>query len=74
MIRSARLIFCDNEHGSGDVTFPDIYGETSHETCQHFISPATAKILRKAAKQEGWGVINGADYCPGCMESMKTEL
>jgi|ERR1700690_1483909 len=24
MIRTAKIIFCDNEHGTGDVTFPDI--------------------------------------------------
>jgi hypothetical protein len=73
MIRTAKLIFCDNEHGSGDMCYPDIYGETHHETLQHFIEPATAKILRKAAKQDGWSVLNGADYCPGCTESMTSE-
>jgi hypothetical protein len=23
MIRAVKVIFCENEHGSGDVTFPD---------------------------------------------------
>jgi len=70
MIRTARLIFCDNEHGMGDVCFPDVYGQSGPELTANFLESKTAQELRKAARKEGWGVINGADYCPGCMECM----
>ena len=74
MIRTARLLFCDNEHGTGDVTFPDLCSEDFHQTAEHFIDTQTAKELRKAAKKAGWGVVNGGDYCPGCMDCMREEL
>ncbi len=70
MTRNGRLIFCDNEHGSGEVCFPDIYGMDSHQLCQLFINCQTTNQLRKAAKKEGWGRVEGADFCPGCMESL----
>lgn len=67
MIRTARLIFCENEHGTGDVTFPDLdHGEGN--VSDHFINSLRVADLRKAAKQAGWGRVNGADYCPMCME------
>jgi hypothetical protein len=69
MIRQTRFIFCDNEHGTGDVTFPNI-DAAGFSMEQHFIWSPTAKELRKEAKKAGWGVVNRADYCPGCMEGM----
>ena len=67
MNRTVRVIFCDNEHGTGDVTFPQI----SRLTEQDFIQPQTAKELRKAAKKEGWGMANGQDYCDLCIGDMR---
>jgi hypothetical protein len=69
MVRNGRLIFCDNEHGSGHVCYPDIYDMDAHALCQLFINSQPASALRKAAKKEGWGRVNGGDYCAGCMES-----
>lgn len=70
MTKKATLLFCDNEHGSGDVTFPDVKALDGFDIQQHFIAEASIGALRKAAKQAGWGRVNGGDYCPGCMESM----
>ncbi len=69
MIRRATLLFCDNEHGAGDFTFPDLDEQSAAETKQEFIEPRGVGALRKAAKAAGWGRVNGADYCPGCMEN-----
>ena len=66
-VLNTKVIFCDNEHGTGDVTFPDL----SKLEPEDFQPPALrAAILRKKAKAEGWGRVQGGDYCPGCMESM----
>lgn len=69
MIQKSAILFCDNEHGTGDVCFPDIDHMDAFEIKQHFINPTTGKQLRKDAKKIGWGRINGGDYCPACMES-----
>ena len=60
MIRKAVQIYCANEHGFGDVTFPDD-GIFDWERWHN------AKAIRAAAKKEGWGRILGEDYCPTCM-------
>lgn len=67
MIRTAKVIFCDNEHGFGDVTFPALDRDTS-SLQQEYIVPRRIGQLRKEAKKEGWGRTNGGDYCPQCME------
>jgi hypothetical protein len=70
MTRKCVLLFCANEHGTGDVTFPDVDGMTAGAIKQLFIDDATTgRLLRKQAKAAGWGRINGEDYCPGCMET-----
>jgi hypothetical protein len=69
MIRAAKVIFCDNEHGYGDVTFPDL-DRPAHELAGEYVAPQTVGQLRKSAKEAGWGRIEGGDYCPSCMESM----
>jgi hypothetical protein len=69
MIRSGKILFCENEHGTGDITFPDLDALDAFETKQLFIGKRTAGQLRKEAKQAGWGRINGGDYCLNCMES-----
>jgi hypothetical protein len=69
MIRSAKVLFCENEHGTGDITYPDLDELDPFDTKQLFIGKRTAAALRKEAKKVGWGRINGGDYCPECMES-----
>jgi hypothetical protein len=71
MILKCRVIFCENEHGTGDVCFPDIGTMDDYKVKQVFIEGhATIRGLRKEAKAAGWGRVNGGDFCPACMESM----
>jgi hypothetical protein len=67
MIRSVKLLFCDNDHGCGDVTFPCIADLDS----QAFVEPKTVGQLRKEARKAGWSHKNGADYCEICTEGEK---
>ncbi len=62
MIRTAKVLFCDNEHGFGEVTFP----EMSRVDNQTFIAPISTAQLRKQAKAAGWTRQDGADYCASC--------
>ncbi len=71
MIRNAQVIFCDNEHGSGDVCFPDLTHFGPYELQQTLIEAGGVRHLRQQAKAAGWGRVNGGDYCPGCMETME---
>lgn len=64
MTRSTKVLFCDNEHGTGDVSFPDIGKLDEH----HFVFPLNQRELRKEAKKAGWSRVNGADYCDMCTE------
>ena len=68
MIRAAKLIFCDNEHGTGDVTFPSLDRDVQ-QLQGEYVAPQTVAQLRKAAKKEGLTRIDGSDYCPQCSES-----
>lgn len=70
MIRKINIIFCDNEHGSGDVCFPDVDSLDGHDLRQKIIDGNTIGSVRHDAKKAGWGRVNGGDYCPGCMDSM----
>ncbi|HEV2691414.1 MAG TPA: hypothetical protein VG347_00810 [Verrucomicrobiae bacterium] len=69
MILKCSLLFCANEHGNGDVSFPDAATLDPYTVRQIFIKGNDARLLRADAKKEGWGRINGEDYCPACMES-----
>ena len=69
MIRTLKVIFCDEEHGVGDVTFPDM-GTLNNQQFVDEEVPTTVRELRKKAKAAGWGYHNGGDYCPGCMEPL----
>lgn len=71
MIRKIQFLFCDNEHGLGDVCFPDVSGD-SYALLQKIVDGNTTRSLRAAAKKEGWGRVDGVDYCPACMESMRS--
>jgi len=66
MTRAVRIIFCDNEHGTGDQTFPEIAALTS----QDFVEPKSLLVLRREAKKAGWSRHAGGDYCPSCTESL----
>lgn len=70
MTRKCVLLFCDNEHGVGDFTFPNIAIMTAEEIQQVLIQSRPLSALRRDAKAAGWGRINGGDYCPACMEGM----
>jgi hypothetical protein len=71
MIYKAPFIFCENEHGTGDVCFPDVGSTVSEDDLkQLIITQHTVGSIRRLAKQQGWGRVNGGDYCPHCMESM----
>jgi hypothetical protein len=64
MIRSTKILFCENDHGCGDVTFPSI-GELTDED---FIATRTTRQLREDAKKVGWSRHRGGDYCEICTE------
>lgn len=68
MIRKITVIFCDNDHGNGDVTYPDL--ATIDQIDAVDLDGQTVSSVRKMAKEQGWGRVNGADYCPGCMASL----
>ena len=65
MVRKAVQLYCDNEHGVGDVIFPDegIFDYANH----------TAEHIRREARKAGWRRVQGADYCPTCVDLMKEE-
>jgi hypothetical protein len=70
MIASTKIIFCDQEHGCGNVSFPAIEDLTDGS----FIRPSNAADLRRKARLAGWKRTRGQDYCPdcvGCMEDRK---
>lgn len=64
MIRTARVVFCDNEHGIGDVSFP----ETPRVEME---GNATAKSIWAEARKAGWKKIGGRHYCQSCVECME---
>lgn len=68
MIRAARFLYCDNEHGVGNISFPDLDSMTDQQRDEHFINPPTAAQLRKSAKKAGWSRCAGGDYCEMCTE------
>ena len=70
MTRKLQILFCDNEHGTGDVCFPDLNHLDGYQIQQECIQGNDTRSLRKAAKAAGWGRVNGGDYCPDCMASM----
>jgi hypothetical protein len=67
--RKCGVIFCENEHGCGEVSFPDLGSMSQFELEQWFINSPTEAQTRREAKAAGWGRVNKADYCPQCMES-----
>lgn len=75
MIRTAKILFCDQEHGFGNASFPDLVTSSLTQLEDHFINPPTLKQLRKEAKAAGWTHDrSGHDYCPICTEGDKEDL
>lgn len=70
MTRKAIILFCDNEHGTGDICFPDLTKLSGFEFQEVLIKGNTVGSVRRAAKAAGWGRVGGVDYCPACMGSM----
>lgn len=69
MHRKCCVIFCGNDHGTGDVTFPDLETMSGYDLQQRFIESPSLGETRRAAKAVGWRRVNGEDYCPQCMEN-----
>lgn len=69
MYRKCGVIFCANEHGCGDVTFPSLEEMSVFDLQQRFIDPPKESQLRRESKAAGWRRVNGEDYCPQCVES-----
>ena len=53
----------------GEVTFPDLGQMSMYELEQRFVDSPTEAQTRREAKSAGWRRVNGADYCPQCVES-----
>lgn len=70
MILKFHLLCCENEHGTGDVVFPDLTTLDGFEVAQEASKSLTPADVRREAKKLGWGRVHGADYCPACMESL----
>ena len=70
MTISMKFIFCDNEHGTGDVCFPSVDGDP-HSVRQAIVDGQhqTLRGLRAEARKAGWSRSGGVDYCPHCTES-----
>lgn len=73
MIHTAKILFCDSEHGTGDVSFPDMTSLDGFEVRQLLVDGNSIRQVRTAAKAAGWGRIGGVDYCPNCMESERAD-
>lgn len=71
MIRTIKVLFCEEEHGAGDVTFPHIM---DLDTKMFIDGAPTTKELRKLAKKHGWTRSGGADYCDQCSASVNDDL
>lgn len=69
MHRKCGVIFCANEHGTGEVTFPDLERMSVQQLLQRFVDSPTEAQTRREAKAAGWRRVNGEDYCPMCVES-----
>ena len=64
MIRTVKVLYCENEHGTGDVTFPAL-GELDP------MQDVTAVTLRRNARAAGWIRTHNADYCDVCAPTVR---
>lgn len=69
MIRTIRVIFCDEEHGDGEHTYPNLNNTSDGNLLCTLIDKPTVAQLRRYAKAEGWTHTRQNDFCPGCSES-----
>ena len=63
MVKTVKFLYCDNEHGFGDVMFPDV----NASDLDLKLVEGSARTLRKLARGEGWRFWHGRDYCPNCV-------
>ena len=70
-IRRAMALYCDEEHGIGDVVFPAADSANAYSSDAKFDPDLTAVKLRRLARAEGWRRFQNVDYCPSCVQSMK---
>lgn len=64
-IRSIMVIFCDNDHGTGEQTYPDV----DRIAASDFVAPRGRKQLREDAKRAGWTFPRGLAFCPLCSQT-----
>lgn len=69
MTRTVYYLFCDNEHGFGDVSFPEALRDVDIPEFEKWNSIAK---VRRAAKAAGWQRFRGVDYCPDCVACEKS--
>jgi hypothetical protein len=67
MILTVKVLFCDEDHGIGEQTFPHI--DDLDEGA--FILPLSVKQLRRAAEAAGWRRRGGMDLCDRCVDAEK---
>lgn len=63
MVRTIKVLFCEEDHGNGDRTFPDLM---DLDTRMFIDAAPTVGQLRKLAKAAGWTRSGKADYCEQC--------
>lgn len=71
MIRTIKVLFCEEDHGVGDRTFPDLM---DLDTRMFIDGAPTVSELRKLAKKHGWTRSGKADYCETCSAGVNDEL
>ena len=71
MIRTLKVLFCDEDHGTGDRMFPDLFDIDPRMFVEGSLTPAK---LRKLAKVAGWTRSGGADYCETCSAGVNDPL
>jgi hypothetical protein len=71
MIRTFKVLFCEEDHGTGDRMFPDTFDIDPRMIVE---GAMTTRQLRKMAKAAGWTYSQGADYCETCSASVNDPL
>lgn len=71
MIRTIKVLVCDEEHGIGDQTFPRLSDLEPNDFVNGVL---TTPALRKRAKAAGWTFSGGHDWCDQCSAGVNDEL
>jgi hypothetical protein len=74
VIRRAAVLFCDNEHGTGDVLFTGFSELPDLEEAAMYTAPISVVELRRRARKAGWSRSGNVDFCPICTECEKERL